>query len=397
MNTKTALLGMFLLAITTLHGQEIKLGKFGNGLFNLVGEDSTWTMKIGFRFQLLGTGIWNENVPTETSFLVRRSRLKFDGYAFSPKLEYKFELGLSNRDMSGSSQFTRNSPRYIMDAWIKYNFYKNFDLWVGQGKLPGNRERVISSGDLQLVNRSRLNALFNIDRDIGAMMMHHFNITDKFIVKEIFSFSQGEGRNVTEGNQGGFQYVGRLELLPFGNFIGKGDYKGSDLKREQTPKLSLAASYEFNNDAVRTRSNLGAYMFIDDGDDLYKTNINTLFLDGMFKYKGYSFMFEYANRDADNPIARNSDGTETGQIVQVGNALNLQSGYLFPSNWEISGRYTDINMDAISGTRSEDMYTIGVSKFFVGHKLKIQSDLSYTDFHGTDNQIMFRLQMDIHF
>lgn len=388
---------MMLLVITSINAQEIKSGKFGKGLFNLVGQDSSWTMKIGFRFQLLGTSTWNENSPTETNFLVRRSRLKFNGFVLSPKLKYKFELGLSNRDMSGASDFTRNSPRYIMDARIKWNFYENFELWVGQGKLPGNRERVTSSGDLQLVNRSRLNSRFNIDRDIGAMLIHHSNLTDKFIVREIFSLSQGEGRNVTEGNQGGFQYVGRVELLPFGYFISKGDYKGSDLKREQTPKLSVAASYEFNNDAVRTRSNRGSYMFIDGGDDIYKTNVSTVFIDGIFKYKGYSFMFEYADRDADNPIALNSDGSEAGHIVQVGNGLNLQSGYLFPSNWEITGRFTDINMDAISGSNSDDMYTLGVSKYLAGHKLKVQSDISYTDFHGSDNEVMFRLQMDIHF
>jgi hypothetical protein len=138
-------------------------------------------------------------------------------------------------------------------------------------------------------------------------------------------------------------------------------------------------------------------MFIDDGAGLYKTNVNTLFIDGMFKYKGYSFMFEYADRTADNPIVVNSDGTETGLAVQVGNGLNLQSGYLFPSNWEITGRFTDINMDAISGSNSDDMYTLGISKFLAGHKLKVQSDISYTDIHGRDNPIMFRLQMDIHF
>ena len=33
-------------------------------------------------------------------------------------------------------------------------------------------------------------------------------------------------------------------------------------------------------------------------------------------------------RDAKDPYAKNSDGSLTGDVVQVGNALNLQSGYL---------------------------------------------------------------------
>ena len=35
-----------------------------------------------------------------------------------------------------------------------WNFYENFELWAGQTKLPGNIERVISSGNLQQVDRS---------------------------------------------------------------------------------------------------------------------------------------------------------------------------------------------------------------------------------------------------
>ena len=149
MNTKTALLGMFLLAITTLHAQEIKSGKFGKGLFNIVGQDSSWTMRVGLRAQLLGTSTWEEGESNETSFLTRRARLKFDGFAYSPKLKYKIELGLSNRDQSGASPFTSNAPRYILDAVLMWNFYENFVIWFGQTKLPGNRERVISSANLQ--------------------------------------------------------------------------------------------------------------------------------------------------------------------------------------------------------------------------------------------------------
>ena len=52
----------------------------------------------------------------------------------------------------------------------------------------------------------------------------------------------------------------------------------------------------------------------------------------MFKYQGFSFMAEYANRQADNPIAVNSDGSETGDVVDVGDGLNLVSGYLFDND-----------------------------------------------------------------
>ena len=387
---------MFLFAIISIQSQEIESPKFGKGLFNIVGQDSSWTMKIGARFQFLATSLMEDGESPTTSFLIRRARLKFDGYAFSPKLEYKLELGLSNRDISGVSKFTGNTSNIVMDAVLKYNFYQNFELWVGQTKLPGNRERVISSANMQQVDRSILNARFNIDRDIGFQLRHHFTISDHFVIKEIFALSQGEGRNVVTGNLGGHQYTGRIELLPMGDFTGKGDYSGSDLKREKTPKLSLAASYDHNNNAVRNRSNQGSYMETDYG--FYETNINTLFVDAMFKYKGFSLMAEYADRDAKDPIAKNSDGTETGDVVQVGKGLNIQSGYLFKNNWEVSGRYSSVELNKnITGIDPEHQYTLGVSKFIVGHSLKVQSDISFLDIANNSDQFLYRLQFDIHF
>jgi hypothetical protein len=394
-------LGFFAIFCISLHAQETNTPAFGKGLFNLVGKDSSFTMKIAMRMQLLAISEGQEGsdgvlVDNETNFLVRRARLKFDGFAFSPKLKYKIELGLSNRDISGGSAFTRNTPRYILDAVVMWNFYENFELWFGQTKLPGNIERVISSGNLQQVDRSLVNSRFNIDRDMGFQLRHHFDLSDSFVVREKIALSQGEGRNVTDGNLGGYQYTGRIELLPFGEFDGGGDYSGADLKREQSPKLMMALTYDSNKNAVRSRSNLGSYMVNDVG--VYETNINTLFVDFMFKYNGFSFMGEYAERDAKDPIAKNSDGTPTGAVVQVGHGLNLQTGYLFRSNWEVSGRYTNIKLDEnITGNSPETQYTVGLSKYIVGHKLKVQSDLSYLSIDNGTDEVMFRLQLDVHF
>ena len=383
----------------SLSSQETNAPKFGKGLFNLIGKDSSFSMNISARMQMLGTSNWDVNnglSNPSSSLLVRRARLKFSGFAYSPKLTYKLELGLSNRDIGKASSFTNEAPKYILDAVVKWNFSGNFVLWFGQTKLPGNRERVISSGDLQQVDRSLLNSRFNIDRDMGFQLRHHFNLTDTFIVKEMFAVSQGEGRNITTGNLGGHQYTSRVELLPFGKFASKGDYRGSDLKFEPTPKLAMGFTYDFNNDAVKNRSNQGSYMTNDTG--FYSTNISTVFVDAMYKHKGFSVMAEYAYRDAEDAFAKNSDGTLTGDVVQVGNALNLQTGYLLSKTLEISGRYTNIDWDSdITGKGAENQYTLGLSKYIVGHKLKVQTDVSYLDLASKTNQFMYRLQVDIHF
>lgn len=393
------LVGLLFIGFTAT-SQEISDTSFGKGLINFTAKDSSFSVRFAPRIQGRYIINWDHNGTNydsgEQNILIRRARLKFDGFAYSPKLKYKIELGLSNRDISGANQFNRNTPRYILDAVVMWNFAGNFELWAGQTKLPGNVERVVSSGNLALIDRSLLNSRFNIDRDVGLQLRYHANLGGDVLIKAKGAISQGEGRNVTEGNEGGLQYTGRFELFPFGKFISKGEYSHSDLKREQTPKLMLAATYDYNQDAVKTRSNLGSYMFLSDGS-LYETDITTLFVDAVFKYKGFAFMGEYANRNADNPIAVESDGTATGDVVTVGNAFNAQASYLFKNNYELTGRFTTLDFDEVTGRVPQDQYTFGISKYIVGHKLKIQTDVSYGTADGNEDFIAFRCGFDLHF
>lgn len=400
---------LVIISFNSINAQEISDTSFGKGLINFVAKDSSFSVKFAPRFQVRSISSWdhdgNQYGSPEHNFIVRRSRLKFDGFAYSTKLKYKIELGLSNRDISGANQFNRNTPRYILDAVIMWNFAGNWELWAGQTKLPGNVERVVSSANMQLVDRSLLNSRFNIDRDLGIQLRHKTNLGGDFLMREKLSLSQGEGRNVTEGNEGGLQYTARLEFLPFGTFQSKGDYSQSDLKREAKPKLMVGLTYNYNQDAVRERGFAGDYMFNNDGTSLYETDQTTVFADAMFKYNGFSFMGEYAKRTADEEVATNADGTlatdadgnPTGDIVLTGNALNLQAGYLFKNNYEIAARYTTTNYESITNRDPERQYTLGFNKFVVGHKLKVQSDISYTTVDGNEDNITFRLGFDIHF
>lgn len=381
-----------------VQAQDITESRFGKGLFNVVAKDSSYSTKLTFRMQSLFTSAWD--IPeeggmsdAETNMLIRRARLKLEGFAYTPKLEYKIQLGLSNRDISGASEFTRNAPRIILDAFVKYNFYDRFELWVGQTKLPGNREQLISSGSLETVDRSLVNSYFNIGRDMGAQLHHSFVLGDQFLVREAFSVAQGEGRNVTAGNLGGHQYTLRAEVLPFGDFD---DYSGADLKREEEPKFAFGVSYDFNNNAVRADSNDGDYLFTDNG--FFQTDISTVFVDAMFKYEGFSLMAEYAKRSSEEIFARNSDGSLTGDAVNVGEGFNIQAGYVFGNDYQLVGRYTTIDLDDQISQLIEDQYTLAFSKYIVGHKLKIQTDLSYTDLNlNFNDNLLYRLQFELQF
>ena len=189
-----------LISVFSSQAQEISKIKFGKGLYNAVAEDSSFSIKFGLRFQTLYIGVQDlESNEYSDRFLTRRARLKFDGFAFSPKLVYKVELGISNSDISGGDLVQLGyASSIILDAVLKYNFTGNWTVWFGQTKLPGNMERVVSSQQLEFVDRSALNSRFNIDRDKGIQL--HY---DGEYFRSISSISSGERRNVMVDNAGG--------------------------------------------------------------------------------------------------------------------------------------------------------------------------------------------------
>lgn len=376
--------------------------KYKNGIINLTSRDSTWSLKMFGRVQLrseINAYLNDEQDSFDLNFLIRRARLKFSGEVLSSKLSYKLELGLSNNDISGSSLLTGSSPRYILDAFVNWRLNKNFRLIFGQTKLPGNRERIVSSGRLQFVDRSILNRYFNIDRDIG-FILKHFHTIGNFLIKEGFAISKGEGRNVISENLGGLQYTGKLEFLPLGEFRNKGDYFGSDLERENNPKLSLAIAFNYNDNAVKSRGNMGSLFSAN--DNFIEADVQTFFADAIFKYKGFSCMIEYAKRTGsiqnENSDFSNLNGNQTlltGELIDKGDAINIQAGKLLSNNLEVSLRYTRAHLIENFNNFFKSQYTLGVSKYIIGHDLKLQSDISYNSIDNRKQDVMFRIQLEI--
>ncbi len=380
---------------------QITAPAFGKGL-QVMANDSSFYMKIGLRFQNLVTADWSladaangYDADFTANALVRRSRLKFDGWAHNKKLKYKLELSLSNRDNGGGTNDNfGNAANIILDAIVEYNFYKNLSIAFGQSKLAGNRERVVSSGNLQFVDRSRLNSRFTLDRDMFLQLKHFHYIGDDFLMRENVSIASGEGKNQITGDNDGFAYTYRVELLPFGEFQSKGDYIGSAIKRESTPKLALGFTYDKNNNALRERGQKGTFL-TDRSDSFIAKDLNSFFADLMFKYQGISVMAEYVDRTTSDGISLifDEEGSQIGKYY-TGSAYNVAAGYMFDNNMEVALRLTEIAADS---STDETHYTIGINKFFVGHKLKIQMDYSFINRLDDQNTSLLRTQVDIHF
>lgn len=386
---------VLLVWFTTLaiSGQEDgqKKSTIGKGIINYTSLDSLWSIQMNARMQLLSQFETSSQFKTfESSALLRRARFRLKGFLYSPKIRYKLELGFSNHDMRGGGSANHQTPLIIYDALVIWEFAKNFEFWFGQAKLPGNIERVISSGSLQFVDRSALNSEFNIDREFGLWLRHQFNLTDTFLIREKIAISQGEGRNITIQNSGGYQLTSRLEFLPFGKFKDNGAFFGSDLSREKKLKTLIGVGFSLNDGATKERGSQGNYFLnLDPVKDqraleLLETDATTFFVDATLKYQGFSFLGEYAQREA-------TDKT----LIRTGSGLNVSAGYMPNDKWEVSTRFAAISLDEYQ-TDNRKEYTLGFSRYFVGHRFKVQSDLSYMDFSHQKDQLVFRVQVEVH-
>jgi phosphate-selective porin OprO and OprP len=359
---------------------EIKLSakaplySYKNGL-GFSTPDSAYSINIRFRMQqrfLMNTSSDEDFSPSSWEARVRRCRLSFTGHVYDPKLTYYLQLSFSRGDMDWNvndvtSQNT--GPNVVRDAMVFYKPVKSIQLGFGQTKLPGNRQRVVSSGALQFYDRSPVNANFTLDRDFGLFANYTLHQGQfKAILKT--AVTSGEGRNSTSSNPG-LAYTGRVEILPLGDFSDGGDYFEGDVAREEKLKLSFAGGYHFNDLAVRTQGQLGR--------DLYATRSYHVYLaDFLMKYSGLALSAEYIRRDTEgSPVTKNASGATRNVIT--GDGVNTQLSYCFKSMWEVAMRHSLVtpHKDLYGSLNQTEQYGMGVTKYLMKHKVKAQFNLFY--------------------
>ncbi len=108
-------------------------------------------------------------------------------------------------------------------------------------------------------------------------------------------------------------------------------------------------------------------------------------------------MVEYVDRKAPDGAAVYDGEGNFIDAFQTGQGFNWQAGYLFKNNFEVAGRYTVVNPEAITGRSDATQYTLNFSRYFVGHNLKVQTDISYTDEDFADDMLTYRFQVELAF
>lgn len=347
----------------------------GKGLV-FTSRNGDFALETRLRAQFLYTveaeeGEDGELGPATQGAELRRARLQFKGHFWGRDNQFKVELAVSPKDVGvrDSANSTTPATSILLDWYLDLTHYRDASLRVGQYKVPFNRQRVISSGDLQLVDRSIVNANFNVDRDIG-LDLRSKNFLGLDLLKYYLGVFTGEGRNTAHQSDFGMMYLGRVELLPMGPFK---DYLEVDFERWATPKLSVGLGYGHLDRTRFDRGILGS-----PPADGGTTDFHLFNADALLKYAGWSVFSEAVLRRGSRNPGNAED--ETGQPIGVAPALEgygamLQTGYLLPrTRFEIAGRVGLVRPVGESTLAPQDEVGGGVSYYFARHAYKLQAD-----------------------
>ncbi len=402
----------------------VKLGYGAKG-FEIRTRDGKYSTQIQWRLQFryshpdsgdpsedefLGSDQVTEQ--PESTFQIRRARIKVGGHGYKPWLKYYFEY-----DFPSSR---------LLDWRLMLEKFKFAQLRLGQWKVNYNRERVDSSGKQFAVERSIVNPTFTIDRQPGAMLYGHLfpgTMADSWYYGGVFT---GRGRgNIND--DGRMMYMGRAQW----NFLGR-DLKFSmtDVEFHEKPTGSVSfAGYWNQSDCTRFSSagcaDLNGFSGATNGPAGQATGRYILI--GMqqgfaFKWRGWDIQQEYHWKQVDDeqfplgcePVSYpNNDppGCQGPRTNLMGSYV--QSGF-FPHHFisksisdklHMGFRYAFVDPNISQPNDLNQEYTFVVNWFFAGHRNKLTFDTSRLtlenqepDGSGKLSSVQrFRLQWDISF
>jgi hypothetical protein len=349
--------------------------------------DDDFQLRIRVRVQMLYTYIHGEPGPKEADepaehrndFRLRRARFIFQGHFFGKHNQYKLEIDPLRKD------------NVVLDYYLDFTKNRDIQVRVGQYKISSNRQRVISSGNLQMVDRSRVNSEFTLDRDMGIDIRSR-DFLGKNKMRYVLGVSTGNGLNNPQFTDFAMVYLARVEYLPMGIFR---DMSEVDFARTK-PRLAIGATYSFFDNANRDRGMFGQE-FADGGTADY----HFVFADAIFKARGFSALTEFAFRTGTRKIggitpADPDYDPELPTDPRNGLGWMLQAGYLIPNTrFEFAGRGALLQATR-SPTSLDDSYAVtgSVSWYFARHPFKIQADVSQIwEDRWSDGATTFRLQL----
>lgn len=322
------------------------------------------------------------NQDNQTAFKINRARLKVGGHAFEPWLKYYWEYELSQSNLLDF--------RIMIEKWDWMSFK------IGQWKTEFTRERFISSGEQQMVERSILNRPFTTDRQQGVEIYGHLKGKGIADFNYWVAALTGTGRGNTKNDDQNLMYFGRAQW----NFLGRTlDFEGGDLEFHEKPTAIIALAGVTNRSPYTRFSQAGGGSlegFEEEKPGQYR--VNQYNIESAFMYRGFSWQSEWHHKNIIDRVNNNELTRLRGYYAQAGYFFHTIWPWV-PKHLEMAGRHAVYRPDKNFKDNLQRESTVAFNYFFKGHKNKLTGEVSYFDFQDSSLQYTggwrFRVQWDI--
>lgn len=326
-----------------------------------------------------------KNSSDDFAFGVKRAYLAFGGEFYNNKLSFMMQMN-----------YVDSYP--LLDAWIGYRPWEYLKLSFGQKQsFSGTRsmmfyDEALPLGDRSLVDRT----FFASGREFGIFA--ESRIPFKCVGFDLgLAVTSGDGRNAfgstsADSDFGKLKYSGRLTFYPMGFFATGNELTGTDFAREKTLKIALGGAYSYNDGASSPNGEgFDEFRLYTLEGKMQFPGYQKISADLLLKYRGATFLAEYVNTSGHALNKLYITPAPTGKLkprqiadyLILGNGYNLQAGYLFKSNWSVDAMFSKLTPEWSNKQelfKNTTSYTLGVAKYFIDNRLKIQALGSYSDF-----------------
>ncbi len=401
-----------------------KAYKIGDGL-TLSSSKGTFNLTQTLQ-TLYGVNSQNKNLSAPNSeFSVRRARLTLISNLFDNKFSTVFRINYPSNFQSTTTG-NRSFNTTLQEAYIEYRPNRMHTLNFGlRADYIDSRETRMQGENLGFINRSAVSEAFDAIFDYGIRYKGNFKLGGKHLIRPYASITTGDSRSALQRNFGGLKYGIRLDYLPFDKFSSGGEFYMDDLVREEKPKLVIGIVYSFNDGQSSVDGNNGGrFLYGDSLRNILLPSFSKFGVDYLFKYRGFYSMGSFFTTQSNVPsnikgeyrlngtflsYATTQTDEQTKNLVRsrlnLGSGINVQAGYLLPSDFGFGLRYTSLNANASAASFANfnKHYTFILNKYLYKHDFKVQLEIGYEELTdvlktATQNgnyysQLMFTIQL----
>jgi phosphate-selective porin OprO/OprP len=366
--------------------------------------DKRFSIQFNLLAQLLATVRHTPAIPmsataagsdavTDFSLQFRRARLVLGGNLFTPNIKYKVQLTASPTELGWHNGAITRSP--ILDWYFTFDRLRDATFRVGQYKVPYNHQRMLRVTGMQFVERSAANNEFTMDRDIG-LDVHSKDVGGLGKLRYYAGVYLGDGIALYGPSDFGLAYVGRVEVLPFGQYD---DLEEADHERLKKPRMLIGGAFAFIDKDPHDQHGFGGQI---PADGRKASTLNAT-ADVNFRFAGFAFEGGFFWRKATRmtPVTTlDAMGIPVAPVApRSGLAYFTQAGYLLPRlPLELGLRWGQIfaRGDAAQTSLRDQSELGGVfNYYFARHFLKLQLDYLHlwnTQVRQGTDQIRLQLQ-----